>query len=110
MNRPLLQTSLLERRYKTRHTQIDLFKQLSFEMSEKDTVSIMGASGSGKSTLLHIIGGLDSPDSGEILFRGDSIYKMGHRWLLDDFVPSRPLQFLVHFHKDHADRAESSLQ
>ena len=80
MNRPLLQTSLLERRYKTRHTQIDLFKQLSFEMSEKDTVSIMGASGSGKSTLLHIIGGLDSPDSGEILFRGDSIYKMGHRW------------------------------
>ncbi len=80
MNRPLLQTSLLERRYKTRHTQVDLFKQLSFEMSEKDTVSIMGASGSGKSTLLHIIGGLDSPDSGEILFRGDSIYKMGHRW------------------------------
>mgnify|MGYP001266759139 CR=1 FL=1 len=80
MNIPLLRTSLLERRYKTAHTQIDLFKQLCFEMSEKDTVSIMGASGSGKSTLLHAMGGLDCPDAGEVFFRGDSIYKMGHRW------------------------------
>lgn len=80
MNTPLLRTSLLERRYKTAHTQIDLFNQLCFEMWDKDTVSIMGASGSGKSTLLHTMGGLESPDAGEVFFRGNSIYKMGHRW------------------------------
>lgn len=80
MNGPLLRTSMLERRYKTTSTEINLFKELSFEMLEQDTVSIMGASGSGKSTLLHIIGGLASPDAGEVFFRGDSIYNMGHRW------------------------------
>ena len=79
MNAPLLRASLLERRYKTVHTQIDLFKQLCFEMWDKDTVSIMGSSGSGKSTLLHTLGGLESPDEGEVFFRGHSIYKMGHR-------------------------------
>ncbi|MFL2876311.1 MAG: ABC transporter ATP-binding protein [Pontiellaceae bacterium] len=79
MNAPLLRASLLERRYKTVHTQIDLFKQLCFEMWDKDTVSIMGSSGSGKSTLLHTLGGLESPDEGEVFFRGNSIYKMGHR-------------------------------
>ena len=83
MNAPLLRASLLERRYKTVHTQIDLFKQLCFEMWDKDTVSIMGSSGSGKSTLLHTLGGLESPDEGEVFFRGNSIYKMGHRLRCD---------------------------
>ena len=73
MNTLLLRTSLLERRYKTAHTQIDLFKQLSFEMWDKDTVSIMGASGSGKSTLLHTMGGLEAHDAGAVFFRGASI-------------------------------------
>ena len=80
MNSPILCASLLERRYKTSHTQIDLFKQLCFEMWDEDTVSIMGVSGSGKSTLLHTLGGLEAPDEGEVFFRGDSIYKMSHRW------------------------------
>ena len=66
MNSPILRASLLERRYKTSHTQIDLFNQLCFEMWDKDTVSIMGVSGSGKSTLLHTLGGLESPDKGEV--------------------------------------------
>ena len=80
MNSSILCASLLERRYKTSHTQIDLFKQLCFEMWDEDTVSIMGVSGSGKSTLLHTLGGLEAPDEGEVFFRGDSIYKMSHRW------------------------------
>ena len=80
MKAPILRASLLERRYKTAHTQIDLFKQLCFEMWDGDTISIMGASGSGKSTLLHTLGGLEAPDKGEVFFREDAIYKMGNRW------------------------------
>ena len=68
MNSSILCASLLERRYKTSHTQIDLFKQLCFEMWDEDTVSIMGVSGSGKSTLLHTLGGLEAPDEGEVFF------------------------------------------
>ena len=46
-------------------------------MWDKDTVSIMGASGSGKSTLLHTLGGLESPDEGEVFFVGTQFIKWG---------------------------------
>ena len=42
-----------------------------------DFVAITGSSGSGKTTLLQMLGGLDTPDSGEIRFRGQSLSKMG---------------------------------
>ena len=35
-------------------------------------VSIMGPRGSGKSTLMHLLGGLDTPTTGEVFFQGDS--------------------------------------
>jgi len=46
---------------------------LSLEVKEGETLSVMGPSGSGKTTLLNIIGSLDKPDSGEVIFKGISI-------------------------------------
>jgi ABC-type lipoprotein export system ATPase subunit len=46
---------------------------LSLDVNEGDTISIMGPSGSGKTTLMNIIGLLDKPDSGNIFFRGNDI-------------------------------------
>jgi lipoprotein-releasing system ATP-binding protein len=46
---------------------------LCLEVTEGETVAVMGPSGSGKSTLMNIIGLLDKPDSGEIMFRGSSV-------------------------------------
>jgi ABC-type lipoprotein export system ATPase subunit len=48
---------------------------LCLEVDEGETVAIMGPSGSGKTTLMNIIGLLDKPDSGEIIFRGSSLAK-----------------------------------
>lgn len=48
---------------------------LNFEVKSSDSVCILGASGSGKSTLLHLLGALDSPTSGEILFENKNIGK-----------------------------------
>jgi len=48
---------------------------LCLEVDEGETVAIMGPSGSGKTTLMNIIGLLDKPDSGEILFKGSSLAK-----------------------------------
>jgi ABC-type lipoprotein export system ATPase subunit len=48
---------------------------LNLEVSEGDSIAISGPSGSGKTTLMNIIGLLDRPDSGNILFRGDSLLK-----------------------------------
>ena len=44
-----------------------------FSINKGESVAIMGKSGSGKSTLLNIIGGLDSPDSGEYIFNGEKL-------------------------------------
>jgi lipoprotein-releasing system ATP-binding protein len=49
--------------------------KLSLDVKEGDSVAIMGPSGSGKTTLMNIIGLLDKPDSGEIIFKGESIAK-----------------------------------
>ena len=46
---------------------------LALDVREGDTIAIMGPSGSGKTTLMNIIGLLDKPDSGTIIFRGNDI-------------------------------------
>jgi lipoprotein-releasing system ATP-binding protein len=50
-----------------------VLENLSLEVETGDTIAIMGPSGSGKTTFMNIIGLLDKPDSGEILFKGGSI-------------------------------------
>jgi len=50
-----------------------VLNNLFLEVKEGDTVAIMGPSGSGKTTLLNIIGMLEKPDEGEVLFRGESV-------------------------------------
>ncbi len=46
---------------------------ISLELSPGDYVAVMGESGIGKSTLLNLVAGLDKPDSGEIVFDGESL-------------------------------------
>lgn len=54
---------------------IEILKDLNFDMASGETVAIVGASGIGKSTLLHILGTLDRPDSGSLLFQGEDIFR-----------------------------------
>ncbi len=52
---------------------IDVLKGISLSLEEKTFTCIIGESGSGKTTLLNLMGGLDSPDSGSIIFNGQEI-------------------------------------
>ncbi len=54
---------------------VEVLKGIDLNISEGDTVSIVGASGVGKSTLLSIMGALDRPTSGEVLYRGEAIFR-----------------------------------
>src|SRR5262245_18399272 len=50
---------------------IEVLRGLSLDIPQGDFVALMGPSGSGKTTLLNLVGGLDSPTSGEIHVGGD---------------------------------------
>ncbi|QDS98114.1 ABC transporter ATP-binding protein [Adhaeretor mobilis] len=52
---------------------IPVLQGVHFDVSDGEFVAIIGASGSGKSTLLHLLGTLDKPDAGEVLFDGNRI-------------------------------------
>ena len=75
---------------------IDILKDLNFNLSAGETVAIVGASGIGKSTLLHILGTLDRPDSGQLLFKGEDVF------LYDDLTLARfrnkSVGFVFQFH------------
>jgi lipoprotein-releasing system ATP-binding protein len=51
----------------------NVLDELCLEVEKAETIAIMGPSGSGKTTLMNIIGLLDKPDRGDILFKGGSI-------------------------------------
>ncbi|MBN2783778.1 MAG: ABC transporter ATP-binding protein [Pontiellaceae bacterium] len=72
----ILSAKHLDRSYTIGKTSLDVLKQVSMDIHEGETVSIMGESGSGKSTLLHVLGGLDNPKVGQVHFRGQDIYRM----------------------------------
>ncbi|MBI2609159.1 MAG: ABC transporter ATP-binding protein [Deltaproteobacteria bacterium] len=52
---------------------LEVLKNLNFSMNQGETVCIKGTSGSGKSTLLHILGTLDRPHTGKVLFKGQEL-------------------------------------
>ncbi|MDD3293947.1 MAG: ABC transporter ATP-binding protein, partial [Geobacteraceae bacterium] len=59
-------------------------------------IALVGASGAGKSTLLHVIGTLDRPTSGEVLFRGNDVFAMGNGELAS--FRNRSIGFVFQFH------------
>lgn len=54
---------------------------ISLNIMDGDFCTVTGPSGAGKSTLLYTIGGLVHPDSGSVLYKGDSIYNQNNRYL-----------------------------
>jgi putative ABC transport system ATP-binding protein len=52
---------------------VEALRRLNFNLEPGAFTALVGSSGSGKSTLLHLVGCIDSPDSGEVLFEGQNV-------------------------------------
>jgi putative ABC transport system ATP-binding protein len=70
---PLFSVRDLAKVYRMGEVEVHALRQVSLSLNEGHFVVLLGPSGSGKSTLLNIIGGLDVPTSGEVLYRETSL-------------------------------------
>ena len=96
MNEQLIVAQDVKKSFNDGHLSVNVLKGVELTVKKQQSVSIIGASGSGKSTLLHLLGGLDDPDSGDIVINNQSINKLSNndRGLLRN----KHLGFIYQFH------------
>ena len=67
----------LHKHYQMGPHDLHVLRGVDVAISKGQWLAIAGASGSGKSTLMHLLGGLDRPSRGEVVFQGDNVFAMG---------------------------------
>lgn len=75
---------------------IDVLKGLNLEVREGEMLGIVGASGAGKSTLLHLMGALERPTEGDILFGDLSVFQMDDKGMAH--FRNQKIGFIFQFH------------
>ena len=71
---PLIVAEQLEKEYRGGSEALRVLKGVNLVVQPGELVAIVGASGVGKSTLLHVLGALDRPTAGRVLFRGEDLF------------------------------------
>jgi len=71
---PLLLGEDLEREFRTGPEIVRVLRGASITVGASEMVALVGASGVGKSTLLHVLGALDRPSAGRVLFQGEDLF------------------------------------
>ncbi len=92
----LISVQNLEKSFKTGKKTLKVLKNLNFGIMKGEMVAIMGPSGVGKSTLLHLMGTLDRPSTGKILFNQTNLFEMNDRRLAD--FRNKNIGFVFQFH------------
>jgi lipoprotein-releasing system ATP-binding protein len=77
----LLEARGINKSFSTEAGELAVLKGISIAIKAGEMVGIIGASGAGKSTLLHILGALDKPTSGQVLFQGRDISTLDEKAL-----------------------------
>ncbi|MBN1440564.1 MAG: ABC transporter ATP-binding protein [Anaerolineales bacterium] len=73
----IVETKNVTRTYGMNGVAVEAVRGIDLQVEEGEFVAVVGPSGSGKSSLLHLIGAMDRPSSGEVLFRGRPLSRMG---------------------------------
>lgn len=72
----ILEATHIRKFYSQSGQTLEVLKGIDLRIEDADFVAIVGPSGAGKSTLLHILGGLDRPSDGQVIFDGEDIYRL----------------------------------
>ena len=92
----IMEVKNLFKSYSTGLNQVEVLRGIDLNLEAGTTTALIGASGAGKSTLLQLLGALDRPTSGQVLFEGDDIFtKSDHALAL---FRNRSIGFVFQFH------------
>jgi putative ABC transport system ATP-binding protein len=79
----IIETTKLNKIYSETTVPVHAINDVSVKFDEGEFTAIIGPSGCGKTTLLNLIGGLDSPTSGEVIINGTNITNLSSREIID---------------------------
>jgi len=94
---PHIKIENLQKFFGKGENRVDVLKGLDLELAEGDMLAVVGESGAGKSTMIHIMGGLERPTAGRVLYDGKDIYTMPGN-LLASFR-NREIGLVFQFHQ-----------
>lgn len=77
-------------------SRVEVLKGVDLDIAQGTTTALVGASGAGKSTLLHLLGALDRPSSGSVIYRGEELFSRSERELSE--FRNRKIGFVFQFH------------
>src|SRR4030065_2818529 len=92
----LLVARNIKKSFNTNGQQLHILNGISLTICRGEMIAVMGASGVGKSTLLNILGALDRPTSGEVLFAGTNLFEKSDTELAS--FRNRKVGFIFQFH------------
>jgi lipoprotein-releasing system ATP-binding protein len=78
---PILIAQNLRKTYVMGGRKLEVLRNVSLTIQRGEFLALRGASGAGKSTLLHLLGGLDLPNDGEIIFDGNNLRQLSRNKL-----------------------------
>jgi lipoprotein-releasing system ATP-binding protein len=92
----LVQAQDLRKSFVMAGEEIHVLQGLDLELAERERIAIVGESGVGKSTLLHILGTLDQPSAGRVLYRGKDLAELNEEEISE--FRNREIGFIFQFH------------
>lgn len=95
MNTPLFDAQGITKTFRN-NDRIEVLKDLDLQVKKGEIISIVGASGTGKTTLLHILGTLERPTSGTLLYNGANVFSKGGTSLAR--FRNKTIGFVFQFH------------
>jgi lipoprotein-releasing system ATP-binding protein len=92
----LLRAEGVDKKFFDAGREISVLRGLELEVAAGEEIAIVGQSGVGKSTLLHVLGSLEAPSAGKILFEGQDLFALDERALAE--FRNNKLGFVFQFH------------
>lgn len=93
---PFLQVNDLSKSFLMGNRTVEVLKGIDLEVREGEILAMVGASGAGKSSLLHILGTLDRPTRGTVLYESQDIFRLSEQELAH--FRNRRIGFVFQFH------------